>query len=316
MKTIFNREKSKVNHRTTFAGQFQSITLCFISIVCIFTSLFGCASFKHSSYRIVSDGTTRVGLIDSKVISYGPPKIITAPTEESPTLKLFFPKQVINKYKYETKTHQEEILVKQKSKIEANLPILGGLFGATALWAAFLEEPKILSLGGLAAIFLLLKEPKPSAEIKYLRLPESNAVDYTYKSETESIAATDEILIIDRKVRVKTDKNGIVSFRVNNLSDFDIGVVLSHSSSNSKYLIRRIPRVLTIERDWVEAARKLELGVEAAEALNAAVKLAIGTINPEVVITKIVAGVVIHIVVEKLGTYKEHFFEWVVISTQ
>ena len=313
--------KSNHNKKTAFVLPRHSVALIFIFISCILVSLFGCASFHYLGSRTMPDETTKVGSVGSKVGGYGPLKINVTPTVDSPILKVYFPKQMIQKIRYETKTHQEEVFRRQPTRFKGKFLIMAGIAGATAFWTLELGLDNqsgpagILALGGLAEVFYIFSTPRPPEEIKYVQIPGSNNVEITYKEETETITAAGETLVMDNRVSAKTDGNGVATFSVRNLVDFDKGIIISHPSSKAKYLISRIPKERTIQRDWVEAARRLELVVGAGEVIKIGVETVIKAIKPVVLITETIAGVVIHLLVEKFGTYTEQFYEWVVIST-
>jgi len=292
--------------------------LMFMFVFCIVT--IGCASFQHSSYRTVLDSTTRDGSTEDRLDSYGPLKVVAAPTTASPILKVSFSKQLTQNIKYETKTHQEEVLKKEPTRFETNYKTLGYVAGLTAIGVIGTDNQTGrtigLSVGGVIFAYFLFMSPQPPEETRYNKIAGSDGSYVTYREEKATVPAVGETLVMNQLVSSKTDSNGLATFAVENPKGFDSGVVIRHSQSNGRYVIRRIPRERTITKDWLETARKLELGIEAAHAIQTGVEAALEVFDPEVFIIATAAGVVLHILVEKLGTHTERYYEWVVIGTQ
>jgi hypothetical protein len=282
-----------------------------IAVLCLATS---CATSGFTGYRTVEKPPRRVGSVSDSLIGYSPVEAKHFPSQASPYLEIGLKKRLTAKVRYDSRTHQEKIFKKQRSKIEANMLPIAGIVGMSL----FFGEP--YSAYALpAAGLLLLLIPPPPAEYSYTYVPGSDDVLVSYRDEVVSVPARGESLIAVGMDTVQTDENGVARFHVKP-SQCDTGITIVHVTTGDSYLVRRVQKDSTVTADWVKTARILSQVVGSALTVRDLVSMVTAGAGTAAILLTVVVdaitGMIIDFVIEKLGTSTRQYYDWLIIVRQ
>lgn len=284
------------------------IIFMFLSYI-FFTT--GCAKDKVIGVRTFKHDPELIGTVE-EFVQYFPITIQRYPTDENPELIVQLTKEIKNKKKYQTETHDEIIYIqeigpldKEGQRIVKSIKVhpLAGLFE--------------LAISPLNILFDSIENRSTEKKIRYEKIPGSERTNSYYEFQAENKPGNNEYITIDEIGETITDKNGIAAFENINPAMFDNGLKLSVRRGET-YIITRERRIKRSEADWykvVKTSHDLYSTFKTVYTVGKKIKK-VGQLSgglPSIavgIVFDIVTGKAVGYIIDTLGTKTEEYHRW------
>lgn len=275
--------------------------------------LAGCAKFHLTEIRTVSGTPIRIGPVADSFVAFNRIEPVRVPDDASSVLQIRLTKRIASTVRYETRTHQEAVYRRQRSKLEHNAVLLVAPVALSLVGDSAKYLPYGIALGAL----LVASAAVPPPEFRYMPIDNSGRESVSYLKEERSLPAAGEVLVFSGAGAVTTDEHGLAAVAVPR-TRYDAGLTIFHDAAKAAFLIRRVRRTRTVNAEWVEPLKAFGLAGEVVESVVGVLrKVSAGAgMGPIllVLVVDAVRGVLFHYLIHLAGRSTQTYADWVIID--